>query len=474
MQKKSFLISPSPLKMKDVVVFELENNLYLSAQRDLNVQEIRGSKSGTKYVLIGVAIQQDSTRPAPEVELQAEDKPVDECVSSWCGRWTLVAGATLYTDFAVLSGIFYAGRTASNSFSLMLDNLKSSGKSIHYKKNQCTYGCGIDYYPGPMTPEKEVMRLLPLQRLDLKGDKFEYITYAMPEVEHNNRDLTDELIDLITTFLKNAALIYGEVLLPLSGGYDSRTLFAIALKSGIDFSAYTCMKENISYADRNYPQRCCALFDIKHRWVRRSRLTRSQRNRRAEEFDRHTSGLCIDRDREYYVYKQLPPASKSAVVLGGAIWELLHFFYRSKFGENIDCNLAAPEIFSKFGRVEAFQIPMLERYLEYARDTPWAGVPFYHRFYLEQRVSIWLSAIEQAWDLNPAERIQPCNSQRCIALMLRLAREYPHAHDVQKEIMRRLAPQLLTIPFNFPQWSPLQRKTRRAISLVKQFAMGWI
>lgn len=93
-----------------------------------------------------------------------------------------------------------------------------------------------------MTPEPEIFRLLPLQRIEIRNKTFLPVDYLWSTQDCKAQGFWDELIDLIAEGMKNAKHLYGTVLLSLSGGYDSRTLFAIALKAGIDFSAYTCMK----------------------------------------------------------------------------------------------------------------------------------------------------------------------------------------------------------------------------------------
>lgn len=82
-------------------------------------------------------------RLSPENEVAEENVPIEQCVTSWTGRWILCAGTVLYTDFSVLIGLYYNNEFVSNSFALMLDELKRRGKKIHYKKINVITGMAL-------------------------------------------------------------------------------------------------------------------------------------------------------------------------------------------------------------------------------------------------------------------------------------------------------------------------------------------
>lgn len=95
------------------------------------------------------------------------------------------------------------------------------------------------------------------------------------------------------------------------------------------------------------------------------------------------------------------------------------------------------------------------------------------RFYWEQRVGSWLASIEQGLDITELESLAVANSSRCIDALLSLPAELRTSGGPHRELIQRMAPQLLSLPVNPPassserlargvhRWlSPLVRRVR--------------
>ncbi len=468
MIRKSFLIGPLKLDAPPENRLLLDNGMYFVWQKDLRVTRVIGRKTGREAVLCGIAIQQDSEKPSPEDILREETLDIRESVASWGGRWFLYRNGEFYHDFFTTSGVFYSASAVSNCFAELRKYL---GLAQPDPKNFFRYGHGIDFIPGPGTLLPEIKKLLPTQRL-IRRDGVFSAEFQPPKPvlrDAGPEEVLDFAVNRVGTFLKECEKQYDTLWLPLSGGYDSRTVLGIALHAGVALKAYTCIKDVISLPDNRYPGRLCAAHGLEHFRLYRKLDRMDPPVRRAERFDRHTSGLCMDRDREYFMYRQIPAEEGRSAVIGSVVWDTLHNFCKSSLPLDTDVNLPAEQVFSRFAETTPQILGMLEEYLQFVRLHPLENVPFFRRYYYEQRVACWASVIDQAWDLYPMERLQPANSEQMAACILRIAELFPQAYTGQTALLRRIAPELLKLPFNTPQYSLLYRATRRIRNRIRAY-----
>ena len=70
------------------------------------------------------------------------------------------------------------------------------------------------------------------------------------------------------------------------------------------------------------------------------------------------------------------------------------------------------------------------------------------RFYIEQRVNGWVSAIEQALTINDFDSIQIANCQELISLLLAATDDEREDNTLAYRMIEALVPELLKYPVN--------------------------
>jgi hypothetical protein len=188
---------------------------------------------------------------------------------------------------------------------------------------------------------------------------------------------------------------------------------------------------------------------VEHRWIARGRFSREK----LDVFDRHTGGHTIENDRVYFSHGQWDWTGPSDVILRGGAFEVGHCFYWKKFSEGLPPGaLPAPDvIIDRFGlQRESPHARSIAAWLEWAARAPAVAIDWRDRLYIEQRIAGWLSSLEQALDLIPAERFYAVNSARTFALLTAIpeAQRLARAHHV--DLIARMEPRLLRQPFNPP------------------------
>jgi GT2 family glycosyltransferase len=423
---------------------ELPNGFVLSFHPGLRVR----ATPDRRTVLLGLAWSCDPSVPDPLAAAAAcpTDDDLERLLDSWSGRWILLRDGRLRMDACGLLGVFFRGADCSSSLALL-------GRHLGFRPRRPglrhQFG-GMDFYPGPLTPQLGVFRLLPSQGFDLAAAA----PFERPP-EPAAPDFPSEVarvaavLDAFDVLLPRIAADYpGRVRLPLTAGYDSRTLAALLHHAGVAFDAFTLDHRRLRAGDRDIPPRLSAVLGRPHRFVPRPAKPDEARFR---AWDAHCAGLAVDEDRNFYAFRQYPePAEPSCrvAVLRGGVWESVREYYRVKhklFRTASDLS----EFKSAFLNVR-FR-PDLQRafaaWLDHCRAVPSPLDPV-DRYYLEQRAGAWLSSAEQSLDIIPGmDSIQPCNCRRILSILRSFAREDRIACRHQVAIIRAACPALLDLPF---------------------------
>lgn len=450
----------------------LDDRVRLYHDSDVRYHRIIGKKTGCIYYLLGCAIQTDKSCPSPkEVLLQEEFAELEQAIASWSGRYALITNRFVYSDILGLMRLFYwqddKDFCITNSLRFIQTFVGQLNIRPLYYETELHFKDMISWHPGPATMYKEVFCLMYKQYMELKEGKCVLKTISTPYTDYDGMS-TEQLMELLdsymSTYLLNIACEFEHILIPLSGGKDSRTLVSYALKNKIKFSCYTCDKRDIQYHDKLIPRLICKRCHIPHHYVRKPFISKKQREVRLKIFNEQTSNLMIDRDREYYAYKQIPNR-KHTVVLGGSIWELTSKAYSYLFDDYLDVKAPASMVFSNWNPAPLVT-ELLEEYLKYVRTSPCnlQKVLFCDRFYMEQRAGCFASGIEQGWDLSDTVRLQPLNARNIIELLLAVAKR--NELDFQKKLMQRNCPELLDYPINNLKPSLYQRAKNKIERLI--------
>lgn len=422
----------------------LNDGFVLSCHQDLPVY------INLKYhiLLLGNAWKVTAGTPTEDLENLAEryntyipDEEIDLMEQNWCGRYVLIIQGRVYLDAAGLLGIFFSSEGISSSI-LILADIMGLPEKIYQPSP------GMTWLPAPLTQYEEIKRLLPGQvynYTDGRLYKRQLVVRNMPE-SMNESERIKYFAELFSQSLRNMVRTVPDkkILIALTGGYDSRTLLALAEYAGIEFECFTLEHENISDSDTVIPRKLCDELKCGYTYIPR------EKNQYSEKLDRaykiHTGGLANDADKLFYAYGQYQKLTEKygpSILLRSSIWEIAAFYFQKFIGDEFD-----PE--SIYGNYNAKGLvkKSLADYFIWCRDNPQEGLNACNRFYWEQRCGSWLSAIEQSFDiLEDCTSLQPLNSRLLISTLLGFPKEERIVKEHQVKMIAYACDKLKDIEF---------------------------
>jgi hypothetical protein len=419
------------------------------------------SPDGGEYILIGVAVQTDASRPSPIEELATSPASESDLTYSWAGRWALIANGTLQTDAAGMLGCLYTGTGARQPKVSSSAALLRTPQTRIFDDRVLGHEVGVEWYVAPLTRYEGIRRLLPSQQLDLKTGKIiakrlfkrVQLTYeqALEQVE-------DTLVTAITALGKTPRSLW----LPLTAGFDSRLLLAAVLRAGVKVRCYTQWYLDMTRGDLTLPPQLAELAGFEHVLIKPSNYD----CRKEAMFAIHTSEQSADRDKEFIYWGQWDQFRETDIILrGGGIEVGCPRAARNHFPASRENPWKVPPVnqILKGYRQEATGplVHALQEWQAWTDATEHPEIDWRDRFYIEQRLGTWASCIEQALDLSPCTRVTLSSCGRYMSGMLQIPEHIRQSSAHQVELIRRMAPHLLVYPFN-PK-DPLLRRLPRAM-----------
>ena len=417
-------------------------------------EKLRVYQSADQSVLLlGLAWQVDPARNAPEQEIDrlcaehsegARREAVLAMEESWCGRYVLIDHAVVYTDTCSLLAVFYSPQGVSSDCTLLA---QAAGQD---EQIYTPHPGVMNWMPGPLTHYDGLYKLLASQTYEYTTGQVE----ARPLLAQGYRSIADEkerlgkITAYFTHSLRNmcGVLPGKKLLLALTGGYDSRTLFALARHAGIEFDAYTLEYDTIYADDISIPQKLCQLTGVKHHYIP---VDHSRYDKQLEEdYIAHTAGLIRDQDRIFYAhgqYQALIEQFGDVAFLRSSVWEnVIEYFCRSftETGPGFD-------FYDWFGVEEGSrEKASLEQYFAWNDAHPQKDLVASNLFLWLQREGCWLSTIESGFDmLESAVSIQPANCRLIMSMMLDFPREERLMKHHQAKLIRFACPEIGEVPF---------------------------
>ncbi|HWR26761.1 MAG TPA: hypothetical protein VN316_02680 [candidate division Zixibacteria bacterium] len=472
--RRQFILGPDPINtIPGWVQAVIPDIGYLCHCPELPTTSVQDA-DGYNWILLGSPIQTDANRPDPEIEISsATSHTIQDLYQGWAGRWLLIGRGKLHMDSSGLLGCFYSARQnaagkselwVSSSAALLSEVLGFENKLMR----SISHRVGIDWYPPPGSCMREIRRLLPSQILELDGG-YLIPRRLIPEISQNlsYEEILDRLQSYLVTTLRNAVRNRDRIWLPLTAGYDSRLLLAAARCAGISVRTCTHSLPYMSVADRTLPPKLAEAAGFSHSMF----YGKGHRKDLAALFEKHTGGMSADRDsyyisREYFNYIQ-----KGDLILGGGCFEIGRCYYWSKFsGSGIIPNVPGVDIILNVLKEGSnpVLIQALNEWIDWTRRTPHQELDWRDRFYLEQRLSGWLSSMEQSLDLIDADRLYIANSHYYFAHVFRIPEEKRRVSQHHIDLIARMAPELMEFPFN-PVGPILQRISRRILITADYF-----
>jgi hypothetical protein len=456
--RRQFVLGPEPWREHpDWSVVELPGLGVLSSCPTLPVQVVSAA-DGVSWALLGLALQSDPARPDPAAEIAATtSSDVSRLSATWAGRWVIAGDGKVYSDAGALLGCYYwrkpaeAGSGVWVSSSSALLGRAAAAYGAAPSPHELAHGRGLDWFPPPQSRFSSVRRLLPSRLLNLGTGQPEPRAWLPDIATGLSYDAAlAELEQRLVTPLKKLPVRAGTtVWVPLTAGFDSRLVLAAAMRAGLPVRTYTNYRRRLSLADLELPPHLARAAGVPHEWHRPGRV----RPEAERAYDEHSGGETAGVDRGYFARGQWDFAREGDIVLRGGCFEVGRCYYYRR--------LPAPTgprppdaVTIAQGLREAPGTPAahaLAEWIAAAEQIPVPGLDWRDRFYLEQRLAGWLSALEQSLDITVAERVHVANAGATYAVLLGLPENVRASGQHQRDLVARLAPPLAEFPFNPPE-----------------------
>jgi hypothetical protein len=452
---------------EDWKAVQLSGGLILSYCPQLSVATAK-DLNGEVWHLLGLAVQTDKKKSDPITEItHSSTGAVRDIYKSWSGKWMLIGAGEVHLDCCGLLGCFYTSINGARWVSGSLAILQEIG-GFTPRPETLTHRKGLEWYPPPTTRFEGVSKLLPSQILNLKtfGIEARGLPKPIPGLPYDA--MIDQLAERIKFGLENACRPAKRVFTQLTAGYDSRLVLAAIRSLGIKAEAYTTESYYIAYADVTLPPKLAKLTGYRHRYIKRGPYSKEKE----ALYDYHTARNCGDIDRAKYAEGQWDPFGKGDLILRGGIFEAGRCEFWKKLGGDFTVQSVLKGVRQQYDP-ESFIAKAFSEWMKWVDQTPTEGLDWRDRFYIEQRVTGWLSAIEQSLDLTGTDRFNVANCHDIISLMLSAPVEKRKGFVYYVYLIRKLYPALLKYPFNPPE-PKFKKLQKRLIESVRCLYMSFI
>lgn len=441
--KKQYVLSSVPRSIEGMREYKIGDN-YLYTGDDLRVSE-SATADGKRVLLLGNAYCTDASGKAVCEDIAAvSGENVLSATRFWTGRWLLVTDTELVTDATGLMGAFYS--VGENVF-LVSSSLAVMAELLHEKLDQTVTEDGLSWQFLPGSRLDRVKTLFCTQQIVFKAgglrvipnDRFQKLH------EYSTKEKCEAVAEMLVNAAKNIHIYSGKrIVLALTGGKDSRLTFAALIKSGIPFSSYTAAHKSISSSDKSVPAKLAKMFGVEHRFVRQ----KPYRQDLLSDYGHFCAGNSNGADADFYAHGQFDGFGEDVLVIRSGLFEAGQTYARSYTAPDMEGFKAGVIGYYTELHAPGKQRNAFEEWAVYATEHPIGGVDIRDRFYVEQRVGGWVSAIEQSLDINDFTSIQIANCEALLAILLSCTEKERKALALSYETMRLLELRVLEIPIN--------------------------
>ena len=440
---RQFMIGERPLEAEGFVCARIGGGLWLSRHEGLRAAEIRNA-DGELVVLLGECHAAGGAEPEAVLEASSalSAEALAELTFGFAGRWAIVWKDVVIADACGLIPLFYGGRAVSSSLALMEEYAGFAEQDPDFR--ELTPGRMPDWVPAPATRLKGVRKALPSQYLRI-GAAVEAVHLERLDPARFAGLVKDEIYDrfgeAMCALLRSVAARHKDVVIPLTAGYDSRTLVALASKAGIPFRTVSFTHKDISRADRKVPFEIARRLGFRHESIAPAHNPDPAAQ---EAWRRQTLGCCVSPDGGFLASGQLDGLGPESVLLRGNIWEMISYYWTWKLAP---AGSAAEARAALADSLPSYLSPAMDEWLEdcfaFPRVLDWRDSLYY-----EQRQGCWLSYIEQGLDLAACAHIAPLDSSLLISMLLALDPETRAGRRYERELVERFRPEIADIPYN--------------------------
>lgn len=382
------------------------------------------------------------------------------------GRWVLFWNKFIITDASGNFQLFWVkkdGIAVSSSLSLLAAEFNLVCCPTRRLEME-----SIGFYPAPNTIYPDINVLLSFQVINASDIEVRP-NYNYRGLESFTKDqLIEGFIVLTKNFIENIKRENVEIITPLTGGIDSRTILAFLLNFYPRIETYTTWFPSINIDDFIIPKLLSLFFPkVKHKIIR----PKAWQNTRAKKFDVHTGGNCVERDRSFYATNSYPmkPDDKKAIMIRGAGWAPFKWKNRQFYAKS-NCFDDLEDIINQI--IIKYDIPSescarnsIKDWLQIVRNAN--IVNWRLQSYIDHRLNAWDGSISQAIQITGYHTINLINSQIQIDYMVSYYDKFENDNkkDVfQLELINRLNHSLMYFPVNFfKNTSKLSKKLKKRL-----------
>jgi hypothetical protein len=378
----------------------------------------------------------------------AGDEAIDK-ESCPAGQYVAITHSEVFSDAGSLKQAFFDRATNTIASSPRLLTMPGA-KAI---SPELLHGSRPDWYWGPRTSFPNIDFLLPSQCLDL--DTFMPKFRPLPQPTGPSPAEPAKILEreLCESF-KRLANAGNSIRLAMTGGIDSRTLFAAAIEAGVEFETYTMASPQVHPLDVTVAREISERFGIRHSTLPIGRID-------TDELDWYlwfSAGQSVTLDSDFHAAGLWDHFGRDAVHVRGLGFELGRHKYRDFIApEDKDLIRTDPnEIWKRFTRpwvrrLHRYNRQAFETYARWIQDTlDFSTMDFRDRLYLDQGIGTWCASAEYGLDATGAQRISIGSSTEIYKLLLHEGSGSKRSGPLQREMMRAIEPALLEYPFAKP------------------------
>lgn len=361
-----------------------------------------------------------------------------------CGRFASIAGTRVATDAAGLLALFYridtAGVVITSSPAVAKDFFGASPARRDLPRQ------GINWHPSPGSPMVGWGRLMADQRIDLAEGRLEDAPKSLaPQADEN--DAVVRLAEVLRSATVQIAARHHRVLIPLTAGLDSRTLFAAAIASNIKFETFTQVFGKNSEHDAISAARISSHYGIQHHVI----TGETPDATRARSLSRHSLESVHDADVTSLfpggMYRHLRAGD---VMLRGGLFELGRLDYHGPFyGLSLDKpGKLAHSILRRFREPPEGPLrPIIDAWVRHRTEHS-LGLELGDAFFFDQDVGGWLSAVEQGLDSLAGVSMHPVNSLDALRCLMATTPRRRRAGVIQRRMIAYVDRELDKFDYN--------------------------
>lgn len=378
----------------------------------------------------------------------ADGAKVDKA-SCPAGQFVAITPTEVFCDAGSLKQAFFDRASNTVASSPRLIGLPAAKAVIP----ELLHGSRPDWYWGPRTSFPNIDFLLPSQSLDLETflPKFRVLPKPSGDAPANPAKMLEREL---AKSLKQLAGSGNPIRLAMTGGIDSRTLFATALNAGIEFETYTMASPQVHPLDLRIARTISDRFGIRHTVLRVGKIDRHE----IDWYLWFSAGQSVTLDSDFHAAGLWSQFSPDTIHLRGLGFELGRHKYRD-FIDQADEKLIRTdpnEIWKKFTwpwvrHLHRYNCEAFSSYARWVAETMnLSTMDFRDRLYLEQGIGTWCASGEYALGATGAHRISIGNSSSLYNLFIREGSGSKKHGPLQREMMAAIDPGFLDYPFAKP------------------------